>query len=588
MRPRNPLAHRLLLTLLAGVVINATALAGVSRVIQDKYRHSYENRALFLKFPVYGEKQFVFITGRTFRVDPPAAPAALKLKVGDQARITAIDFGGDDIRFRLSTIAGVALTEIVYKFDAGLLENFPNSDVFDDALAATFTEALKFSDLEDAKRGYVEDQFDRAVREMAQTGGTTREAVLKAVAPRLPAYQDAMKDIENLRARSQDLSSQLSQSQTENRRLETELRNEKTETSRLKAQAASLQEKIDNSTTQLSRLGDDLRSARGQTQGTQRELANIQRAMNIRLDPSRDIASQIAELGNALRRAQKENDTLASQNTTLKSSLDAATLKLEKLTNDLEDAKASGAQMRETIATLSSKEDSLARQYIQLKQVKENLDTLARSVEALDARVVDETSVDGVRAGKAQVYLRNTLLGTVEYRLPESISAGAEAPASATFTSESIDYVKLAPEERQLLRSLGDKLRVQLRLTSHLQTVEVRPDPDEPVHDIGERDRADWKWKVANRGTKDGWLRFELQFTNRNKETIAIFEADQHVAAASVVRQVRSYLQPVPLAAGAVFGMVLFAIGRLFVRPHGPRQRRTSPPPAASHGPKEL
>jgi hypothetical protein len=47
--------------LLASLWCAHYGLAGVSRPIQDKYRRNYENKALFLKIPVFGERQYVFL-----------------------------------------------------------------------------------------------------------------------------------------------------------------------------------------------------------------------------------------------------------------------------------------------------------------------------------------------------------------------------------------------------------------------------------------------------------------------------------------------------------------------------------------------
>lgn len=110
--------------------------AGVSRVIQERYRGNYENKALFLKVPIFSEKQYVYITGQSFRHEATLA-AAPRFKVGDQLRVLGLDFGGDEIKFKLGSLDGTSVIELIFKFDSPLQENFPNSAVFDKALAAT-------------------------------------------------------------------------------------------------------------------------------------------------------------------------------------------------------------------------------------------------------------------------------------------------------------------------------------------------------------------------------------------------------------------------------------------------------------------
>ncbi len=569
----------------AGLLLAIFALpcyAGVSRAIQDKYRKNYENKALFLKIPLYSEKQYVYISGQAIRPEQGAPNATARLKVGDQIRIVGIDFGGDDIKFKCTPITGAGLLEIIFKFDSSLQENFPNSNVFENALQATFTEGLKYSDLEDAKRGYVEDQFDRIVREFAAAAGTNREAVLKSIAPRLPAYQDAMHDIENLKGKNQDLAAQLTQTQSDVRKLEVELKTQQSENTRLRSANSALQEKIDNSTSQLSRLGDDLRTARGVTQGYQRELANLQRSLNLKIDANRDLGAQISELGQAMRRIQKENDGLESQNNSLRTSIQSLQSDKTRLNGEVEDLKSANKKMKDTIDTLSSKEDSLARQYLQLKQTKENLENITNSVDSLSGRVVDERTEGGIRTAKVDFYLKNVLLGSLEYQFPAYLAQNTDKIGEAQFSVESIDYVRVTPEERALLRTLGDKFKLQIRLTSPSPTMEVQAEKDGTTKEIGERDRATWRWKILNRGTSDTRLAFSVFLINKNSDAIPLLKTEQLVASSSVVRQVRNTLQPIPLGIGGLLGLLLAGVIRIFWRPRHPA-KTVVPAPVASH-----
>ncbi len=546
--------------------------AGVSKAIQEKYRRDYENKALFLKIPIFSEKQFVYIRGQAVVPDQTASAGSPRYKVGDQMRVLALEFGGDEIRCKLGALSGTGLAEIVFKFDAGLQDTFPNSDMFDKAMQATFTEGLKYSDLEEAKKGYVDDQFDRVVNEMAAASGAPREVVLKNMAPHLPAYQDALREIDNLKARGQELSTQVSQSQSENRKLDAELRSLQAESSRLRSQNQSLQEKIDSSTSQLSRLGDDLRNAKGMTQGYQSAIANLQRSLNLKVDANRDLGSQIADLGQALRRLQKDNETLEAQGGQLRGNLERTQAEKAQLSGDLEDARASNRKLKETIDTLTSKEDSLARQYLDLKRKKENLDNVITSIDNLNTRTLEEKSEGGFASGKVGFYLKDVPLGSLEWRLPDRLSHGEEKAGEVGFNSESIDYVKATAEERFILRSLGDRLKLQVKLASLGPTIEVRTNGDVAQQEVGERDRAVWRYKVFNSGMQDARLALSVHLINKNSDDIPVFQMEQPIASASVVRQVRNYLQPIPVGLGAVIGMLLFSIGSLFRRVKGSRR----------------
>jgi predicted nuclease with TOPRIM domain len=584
MQPRTRRAMPTITVLLLSFLWADYGLAGVSRPIQDKYRRSYENKALFLKIPIFGERQYVFLRGNAVTPDQGSASGPARYKVGDQVRILGIDFGGDEIKFKLAAIAGAGLAEIIFKFDSALAESFPNSSVFDRALDATFTEGLKYSDLEQAKRDYVAEEFERSVREMAATSGSGREAVLKSLAPLVPAYQDALRDIDNLKGQNQGLSAQIAQAQADNRRLDTELRSQQAESARLRSTAAALQDKIDNSTSQLSKLGDDLRSAHGTTQGYQKELANLQRSLNIKVDSSRELASQIAELGQALRRIQKESEGLAGQNSTLRANVQKLQSQNALLAGEVEDAKNANKQLRDTISTLTSKEDSLARQYIELKKNKENLETVLLAIESLNARTVEEKTESGYSSGKVDVFLRNVPLGSLEWRLPVYLNPNEQGIGEASFSADSIDYVRVTPEERLILRSLGERLKLDVKLSPLSGSMDTKPEKGEALQEVGERDRGTWRWRILNRGSQDARFVLAVRLKNRNADEIPFLRQEHLVGSANVIRQVRGYLQPIPIGLGAVLGFLLFGIVGIFRRGMRSSENRRQRPPLNAPG----
>jgi peptidoglycan hydrolase CwlO-like protein len=544
----------------------SSAYAGVSRVIQERYRKNYENKALFLKIPIFSEKRYVYIIGQSFRNDLTPAGTSPRFKVGDQLRVLGLDFGGDEIKFKLGVIAGPTTVELVFKFDGPLQENFPNSGVFDKALAATFTEGLKYTDLDDAKRTYIEQEFDRVTREIATSSGTNRDTVLKYVAPQLPAYQDALHEIENLQNKNQELSKQVAQGQAENRKLDLESKNQQAEIVRLRNQTKSLQEKIDSSTSQLLKLNEDLLSAKGVSQSYQRELANLERSLKIRVDPNRDLASQIAGLGQVMQRIQKENDDLQGENASLRSYLEKEQADNVKLSGENQDLKNSVRQKDDTIKTLTSKEDSLARQYFLLKQTKDNLENVALSVSNLNTHVMEEKTEGGVQFGKIDAYLGDILLGSFEWRLPERMNSNQEKDGEASFSTESIDYIRVTPTERQIRQSLGERLKLRVSLVSRSDSMEVKPEKESTLQEVGERDRATWRWRILNRGTMDSRLLVTAQLVNKNGDAIPLIQAEELIASSNLVRQVRNYLQPIPLTLGAVLGSLLVCIAGLFRR----------------------
>lgn len=563
------------------------AFSGVSGPIQEQYKREYQNKAIFLKIPVYSEKQLVYINDQKIRAEQGLGTP--RYKVGDQLRILAIDFSGDEIKFRMGAISSTGVVEIIFKFDGNLQESFPNKEVFDRALQFTFTEGLKYTDIEEAKRSFVEQEFDRSIRDIAVSASINRETVLKSIASQVPAYQDAQRDIENLKNKLQDVNGQLKQASEENRKLDSTVKTEQTELSRLKNANAALQDKIDNSALQVSKLGEDLRDAKGTAQGYQQGLANIQRSLNIKVESNRDLATQIADLGQAIRKLQKDNDSLTNQIASIRTNLESQQAANGRLVSENEELQSNNRQMQSTIKTLGSNEDSLAKKYLDLENAKKAIDDFAQVARALRTRVVEERNEAGERSGKVSIYLKNTLLGSLEWRLPANISPGVSANCEVSFKAESIDYVRLTPEERHMLHTLGDRLKMKIDLASGSETMEVTPEKKESLREIGERDRAIWTWKIGNHGSQDSRLLISARLVNKNSEEISFLQQENAVLATNIVRQVRSYLQPIPLAVGVVIGFLIFGIVGIFRRPKRPIHLNNNPTePPAYAGRKEL
>jgi predicted nuclease with TOPRIM domain len=556
--------------------------AGVSRAIQEQYKHDYENKAMFLKIPVYSEKQFVYISGQEIRFDQGSGSP--RYKVGDQLRVLQVEFASDEVKFRMGGIAVPGSVEIVYKFDVGLQEGFPNREVFNRALQSTLTEGLKYTEIEDAKRDYIAEQFDRSVGEIAASASLNRDSVLKSIAPRVPAYQEAAREIETLKSKIQDVSGQLSQSQSENRKLETESKALEGEVARLRSANAALEEKIDNSASQVSKLGDELRDIKGTAQGYQKELASIQRSLNLKVAAGHDLSSQIAELGQTMRKLQRDSEIQTQQISSLRTSLAASQATNARLVGDNEELKSSNRKMQSTIETLTSKGDSLAKQYLNLRNEKEKLDDFHQSVAFIGARIAEEGTDGGVYHGKANIYLGNVLLGSLDWSLPVYLNHAQTKSAEADFVAESIDTVRMTPEQRHILRTFGERLKIRLDLTSSCPTMPVTSGAGAPLREIGERERSAWQWTIDNQGAEDCQLLLSARLINRNFSEVPLFQHEHPVIASNAVRQARAYLQPVPLALGAVFGFLLFGIVGIFRRSRKPP--RTEPP--AYVGQKQL
>jgi hypothetical protein len=273
-----------------------------------------------------------------------------------------------------------------------------------------------------------------------------------------------------------------------------------------------------------------------------------------------------------------EKEPLTGKGASLEKALAARAAAAARLKDEITELRRDNADLEKTLRTLTSKEDSLARQYLELKNEKEKLDDFAAGVRALRTRLVEEKDSDGFRTGKAEVLVNDLVIGSLEWRIPAAVARGRGAEAEAAFTAESIDYVRATPEEKRVLRSLVDPLRVRIGLEPGAAALRAEAGPGEAVREVRERERSLWTWTLHNQGTRDARLRFSVRLVNRGGGEIELFDREPVLEASDALRRVRDALRPVPLAVGAVLGFLLFGIVGIFRRPGRPR------PPAPGSG----
>jgi hypothetical protein len=117
----------------------------------------------------------------------------------------------------------------------------------------------------------------------------------------------------------------------------------------------------------------------------------------------------------------------------------------------------------------------------------------------------------------------------------------------------------------------------------------VKPAKESMLEEIGERDRAVWNWSILNRGSQDGRFLLVVQLVNKNGDEIPLIQTEPLIVSSNLVRQVRSYLQPIPLVLGVVLGSLLMGIASLFRRGrHAGPGRAGSPQEPHYGGRKQL
>lgn len=226
---------------------SSVLFAGMDRVLQEKYRRRFENKALFLRIPIRAEKHVIYVGERG--LDAERRPGNLfRFKVGDQVRVYNISFGGEEIKFKIGSLDATKQSDVIFKFPTSLQESFPEQ-VFDLTLANTFTEGLSYTDIDEAKQKFLGDQFDKMVSDLAATSNTSREFVMQALVEKVPAFASGKRELRNLEAKNGELQQQLGQLNSRIRNLELEQKQLHAENTRLRSQAEAIRSELNSSDT---------------------------------------------------------------------------------------------------------------------------------------------------------------------------------------------------------------------------------------------------------------------------------------------------------------------------------------------------
>ena len=102
--------------LVLALLYPSSGLAGVSRDIQARYVEEYENKAMFLKIPIRGLRQIVYVNDDGIQLDRASAGFPLAFRVGEQVRIVDVQFRDELIRFKFSAIDLSREGELIFRF----------------------------------------------------------------------------------------------------------------------------------------------------------------------------------------------------------------------------------------------------------------------------------------------------------------------------------------------------------------------------------------------------------------------------------------------------------------------------------------
>lgn len=560
--------------------------AGVNRQIEATYIQKYKNKAIFLKIPVQGLQQVVFVTDTGLRMDQRRTTTALAFKVGDQVRITDLRFKADHVRFKIASIDSRRESELVFRFPSRLDEVFSRKESFEAALSDAFTEGLHYTELDSAKEEFVQDQFEEFLKRLAKTTATSVEFAAKAVLEKDPRYLAAKKQAAESKRELQKTAEDLQQENRARRALESQL-------SQLRNELTGKTSELDSVRDENQRLFNRRDTLQRQVVDLKKKIQEYERQIN-KLGRSLDVeTASKADLGNRIKALSDSIDSLRSERSSLSQKLDEVNKELdgsrkgnESLKRKLKLKQRDNTRLRGDLRALTSNKDSLEARYLATKKQREILESAAKLSAALRLEKKREERKEGLFQ-VADLYLHTQKVGVLEVEVPTR--PGKIYPVR--FSLESPDTIQFTEEERELHQKLGEELKVETAWATssdHLQAV-LRN--QEPLQTVAPRETVQWSWFLSGDPAKPELVSLRVHLINSDGQKILLEPQEFFVNPRGIVSLLFEHFSPLSVLAGTLLGVVFF--GLLFGFRGRSRKSLANPRPDSGHPgdyevPKEL
>ena len=510
--------------------------ASVRREIENEYVRKYENKAIFLRLPVHGAKQMVYVRDTGARLDRSAASQPLFFKVGDQVRITKVDFGGDAVRFKIASIDRQRQAELEFRFRFRLEDHFPQRGVFNTTLNSTFTEGLSYTQIDVAKEDFIKNQFSEFVQQLARSSDASVDFVIGKVAEQFPAYKTVKDQVIMGKKELRKVETEFRKEVKIRRQLESELRQQAGELNRVRA-----------SERKLDSLRDELLE----------DKESLQRQHSLLLSTTREHEEQLKKMTGLDKRVESLSGfvkSLREGRTEISRKLDETNRQLRrlekknaKLSEDLKRTVKEKNSLWEDVRTLTSNRKGLEARYIEMKRDRETLETAVDLREALSLQKRLERRTDGAYQ-VADLYLLSKKIGTLEVRVPEYSGQAYQV----SFSLDSPETVKFSEEERRLHEVLGSELRIETSWQTHSENLRLVLLENEPQQTVGPRGTAEWTWLFQGSISEPAHASLIVNLVNAEGGKTFLDSHDFTVAPGNLVDRLLYSFSPISLAAGVL------------------------------------
>ncbi len=519
--------------------------AGVGREIQNSYILNYENKAMFLKVPIRGTRQVIHVRVNGNRLDPAAITDPLHFKVGDQVRITEVNFRGDAVRFKISSPDLIRESEIEFLFRQDLQDHFPQRGAFDITLKATLTEGLSYTDIESAKQEFIHGEFDHWVQELARSNNASDDFVVTVLRDKIPAYQ-ALK-LENNETKS------LLQKAEEN------LQEEKRARSQVQSDVTRLEEQIDQNRSELNRLENERNKLQADSsrlsQDYEGQVKRLIETLNVKTSSASSLGAQVDVLNESIGTLRDERFSRGREIQDLNQQLNGLNEKNRTLSEDLVETEEETEKLWADFSVLTSNRQGLEGRYAELLQENKRLQDAKLLHNSLGLqRRIERREENDIQV--ADLYLLTQLIGTLEVQVPPI--AGTVHPVR--FAAASPDTVKFSSDERKIFNILGEDFQIETAWETGSSNLKIVLLDKDPVQSVVPRETIEWPWMFQGEVTQPESASLVVHLISSDGDRVLLGSQDLTVSPAEMMARLRYSISPLSLVAGAVLGLVVFGI----------------------------
>lgn len=528
--------------------------AGVRREIEDWYVQNYENKALFLKIPIRGQRQIVYVGNTPPTLDPGSANSPLLFKVGDQVRITDVRFRNDSVRFKIASLEVGGEGEIAFEFPRPLKEDFSQRGNFDVTLEATLTEGLSYTDIDSAKEEFIKNQFNQFVQQLARANNTSNDFVMTTLGEKIPTYRLATSKLQEVEQILLEETAARQQIQSAVAHLRVELDQTKTQLSALQSEQDGLLKEIASAERQTATF-------RKSAQDYEQQIESLVKNLNLKSSSATTLSAQVKVLNESIDTLQQEQMSRARELQDATTQLAQHQESNQKLSQELQKTQKEKDKVWDDLRLLTSNRKSLEARYLEVKRENEKFEDTSLLAKSLSFKRRIENREEGMFQ-LADLYLLNQLIATLEIQVPPH--AGTVHPVR--FGVKSPEIVRFSEEEREIYEVLGETLKIQTSWQTRSNDLKIVLLDKEPLQTVGPREKVEWPWMFQGDISQPEQVSLVTHLVSPEGAEIFLSSQDFTVSPGHMFARLRHSFSLISLVAGVVLALAVLGIVFTFRR----------------------